>query len=107
MDNVKNDSYYIAKIKTDLAFIRLHTECVSYEAFIENEILQDSMMFRLVQISENSKRISETFKTQHGEIPWADILGLRNRIVHEYGNADMHIVYDTLIIDIPDLLEKM
>ena len=69
-----------------------------------NELLQDSMLFRLIQVSENAKKLTDEFKDGHGSIPWIAIYGLRNRIVHDYGNVDLTIVYDTLKNDIPELL---
>ena len=103
MDNIKNDTYYIAKIIKDIDFIIKNMSSVSVEDFSKNEILQDSMMFRLIQISENAKKLSDTYKMQHSEIPWTDLYGLRNKIVHEYGRVDMGIVYDTLVNDIPEV----
>ena len=50
MDNIKNDKYYVVRIRDDLKFITHHMEGVSIEELTENEILQDSMMFRLIQI---------------------------------------------------------
>ena len=55
MDNVKNDNYYIEKIRIDLEFIVLHMKDVNIEELNANEILLDSMMFRMVQLSENAK----------------------------------------------------
>lgn len=103
MDNIKNDAYYVEKILIDIDFILLHMENVSKTEFSANEVLQDSMMFRLVQISENAGKLTEEFKAANGKIPWGDISGLRNRIVHDYGNVDLTIVYDTLTNDVPYL----
>ena len=64
-------------------------------------------MFRLIQISENSDRLTNDFKASHNGIPWRAIKGLRNRLVHEYGNVDLSIVYETVITDIPQLLGQM
>ena len=107
MDNVKNDAYYIGKVFDDLAFIIRHMKDVDSEAFAGNEILQDSMMFRLIQISENARKLSDGYKKQHPVIPWTAISGLRNRIVHDYGNVDFSIVFDTLKSDIPELMNKL
>lgn len=63
------------------------------------------MMFRLIQISENARKISDSYKNNHGYIPWNSIYGLRNRIVHDYGNVDFNIVYNTVKYDIPALKE--
>lgn len=62
MDNVKNDSYYVNKIVTDLEFIARHMMSVDIEELNKNDILLDSMLFRMIQISENTKGLSEEFK---------------------------------------------
>ena len=67
----------------------------------------DSMLFRLIQISENAKRLSDEYKDAHHSVPWTAIYGLRNRIVHDYGSVDLDIVYYTLKDDIPKLLETI
>lgn len=41
----------------------------------------------------------------HVVVPWNALYGLRNRIVHDYGNVDLNVVYETLKNDIPELLE--
>ena len=107
MDNVKNDHYYIQKIRQDLEFMVMHMKDVDIEELNANEILLDSMMFRMIQLSENAKKLSDTYKLQRGNIPWNAIYGLRNRIVHDYGNVDLHVVFVTLKNDIPELLEML
>lgn len=86
MDNVKNDMYYVNKIKIDLAFIVTHMRNVDIEELNRNEVLLDSMLFRMIQVSENAKKLSENYKVAHNKIPWSALSGLRNRIVHDYGN---------------------
>lgn len=77
------------------------------EELEENEVLQDSVMFRLIQISENSDKLTQDFKDQHPEIAWRALKGLRNRIVHNYGGVDMGIIYDTVRNDIPTTLKEL
>lgn len=55
MDNIKNDSYYIQKIIKDLTFVTSQMQNVDIDELNANEILPDSMLFRMIQISENSK----------------------------------------------------
>ncbi len=107
MNNHKDDEYYVEKIITAIEFIIKHMEGVSFQAFSKNEILQDSMSFRMVQIHEHAKNLTDAFKMKHEDIPWGDIAGLRNRIVHDYGSVDYNLVYDTLTEDIPALLEVL
>ncbi len=56
MDNVKDDTFFADKIRDDLIFIVSHTKNIDEEELSKNEILLDSMMFRLIQISKNAKR---------------------------------------------------
>lgn len=103
MDNKKTDIYYLKRIVNDLTFIIEHTEGLSKKQLEENEVLVDSVMFRLIQVAENSDKLTDDFKSQHKEIPWRAMKGLHNRIVHEYGNVDLSVVYDTVRNDIPFL----
>lgn len=107
MDNVKNDNYYIRKIKKDLEFIILHMRDVDIEELNANEVLLDSMLFRMIQISENARKLSDDFKQERNDIPWIALYGMRNRLVHDYGHVDLTIVYETLKNDIPEVLELL
>lgn len=107
MDNIKGNRYYVEKIADDLSFVVAHTENLTKEQLEENEILLDSVMFRLIQISESSDKLTEEFKNKHGEIPWHAIRGLRNRIVHEYSHVDLGVIYDTVANDLPQLLNEI
>lgn len=104
MDNIKNNIYYIQKIRKDLEFIVEHMRDVSMEELNVNEVLLDSMLFRMIQISENAKRLTDEYKLSHSHIPWSALSGMRNCIVHDYGNVDLNIVYEILKNDMLELL---
>ncbi len=107
MDNIKNNEYYLTKIVTDIAFIEKQAGKKTFEEFKADEVLLDSVMFRLIQISENSLKLTDGFKERYCEIPWKAVKGLRNRIVHEYGNVDVKIIYDTVVSDLPPILKTL
>ncbi len=103
MDNVKDNQYYVNKILDNIKFIVEHMEDVSKEQFIENDVLADSMMFRIVQISENANKLSDDYIESHSDFPLNYVRGLRNKLVHDYGIIDLNIIYDILKSDIPEL----
>ena len=107
MDNTKNDHYYLEKIKADIGFIVEHMKDVDLQGLNENEVLLDSMMFRMIQISENCKKLTDDYKASRPEVPWSAMSGMRNRIVHDYGSVDLEIIYDTLKDDVPILLRTI
>ncbi len=107
MDNTKTDRYYVESIIADLKLIVNNTRGITKEDLEKNIILCDSVLFRLIQISENTSRLSDDFKSLYADIPWQPIKGLRNRIVHNYGDVDLEVIYDTVTKDIPQLLSMM
>ncbi len=84
-----------------------HTQGKTKEEIEADELLIDSIMFRIIQIAENNSRLTDQFKAEHSEVPWIAIKGMRNKIVHDYGYVDLTIVYDTVIYGIPDMYEKL
>ena len=65
----------------------------------------NATMFALQQLVEHIKNLSNEFKQDHSEIPWTEIVGFRNRIVHEYGKTDYTTVYEIITNGIYQLKE--
>ena len=107
MDNIKNDIYYIKKMLKDIKFIIEKTKGITQNELEANEVLCDSVLFRLIQISESSVKLTAEFKAGCKEIPWQAIKGMRNKIVHEYGNVEFGVVHQTITEDIPELCGKL
>ncbi len=103
MDNNKNDKYYAHKIIENIDAIEKYVLGKSYEEFVSDGELIDAVMFRFVQLIENINNISSDFKLKNNRIPWGEIAGFRNGIVHEYGKTDFTIVYETACNDLNDL----
>ncbi len=106
MDNIKSNSYFIRKAINDIDVIIEYTKNVkTYDDFMSNNIMVDAIMFRLIQLVENIKNIDSNYKESHREIPWCNIIGFRNGIVHEYGSTDYTIVYEIISKNIYELKE--
>ena len=103
MDNIKNDKYYAQMIVDNINAIQKYMGEKTYDEFLNDEQLIDAVMFRLIQLIENIKNISTEFKEKNNHIPWGKIMGFRNGIVHEYGETDYTIVYETVTEDLNEL----
>ena len=103
MDNYKDDKYYARQIVDNISAIQKYIGNKSYDEFLSDGELLDAVMFRLIQLVENIKNITQEFKDKYNYIPWGKIIGFRNGIVHEYGKTDYTIVYETATQDLDEL----
>ena len=104
---MQRDSAYILDIITSAQLIIAYVEGVNLDEFLANTQLQDSVIRRIEVIGEAAGRISPQFQNAHPEIPWRDIRGMRNRMIHEYDDIDFDIVWNTAQHSIPLLLELL
>lgn len=73
------------------------------QAFDQNELVRTWVIHHLRIIGEAARAISQDFKNHHPEIPWGQINGMRNIIVHIYFGVDPDIVWKVVIEDLPAL----
>jgi uncharacterized protein with HEPN domain len=58
-------------------------------------------------IGEASNRVPEDFQENHPEIPWAQIIGMRNRLIHGYDEVDLNFLWSVVQNDLPDLIIQL
>ena len=86
------------------AILRYCAACKSLADFEMDSMRVEATVFNLMQIGELAKAaLSVVTKTQLTSIPWQQLYGMRNRIVHGYAGIHMQIVWDTVAEDIPKL----
>jgi len=76
-------------------------------AFLCDEREQWAVVSQLMLIGEAAKRLSDDSRGQHPLIPWPQIMGMRNRLIHQYDKIDWPLVWMTASRDIPKLLESL
>jgi len=101
------DKYILIKIYKHIRSVLKYCEdIVCLEEFKDNKMRVEACVFNLMQIGELAKSsLSDAAKSQIRSIPWKQIYGMRNRIVHGYEGVEMKIVWDTIERDLP-FLEK-
>jgi uncharacterized protein with HEPN domain len=87
--------------------IQSYCEDVTYETFSANDMLVEACVFNLSQLGELSNRIDEKFEEEHPEIPWRELYGLRNRIVHDYEGVNLKLVWEIVESDLADLKQQL
>lgn len=102
----KNLDTYIDDIILNIDFCLNSTEDMTLEELENDEILLSAISFRFIRIAEISKDI-QMLIGDAAEIPWNKIIGLRNRMVHDYGSIRYDIVWDTIKRDLPIFKEQI
>lgn len=82
----------------------------TYDTFTADIKLVEACVFNLSQLGELCRIVDDAFAAAHPEIPWREMYGLRNRIVHDYEGVNLRLVWEIISEDIPalkDTLEKL
>ena len=90
------------------AILRYCQNCKQLSAFEADSRRVEATVFNLMQIGELAKTsLSDSIKEQITSIPWRQLYGMRNRIVHGYDGVNMLIVWQTVDEDIPQLHQEL
>lgn len=87
--------------------IASYTRGMSFEQFIENDLVVDAVIRNFEIIGEAASRMPELFKENHAHIPWVRLKGFRNRLVHEYFGIDFGIVWDIIEFELLELIGQL
>ena len=102
----RDDAYLLDILQAArLALEYIHEATV--EAFVEDVRLQDSVIRRLEIIGEAARRVSEAARLEYPQLPWREMVAMRNIVIHEYNNLDLTIIWDAVKNDLPPLIEAL
>ena len=87
--------------------IENYTKEIEFEKFISNSMLIDAVVRNIEIIGEASTKIPEEIKIKYAEMPWIQLKGIRNRIVHDYFGVDVNIIWEIIQKDIYELKQKV
>jgi uncharacterized protein with HEPN domain len=90
---MKDDNLYLIHIAESIEKIESYISALNFSAFMEQEMVQDAVLRNLQVLAESTQRLSVDFKSQHPEIEWYKIAGLRNILVHDYLGIDLETVW--------------
>ncbi|MEX2140040.1 MAG: DUF86 domain-containing protein [Pirellulales bacterium] len=76
-------------------------------SFAENDLVRSAVFAKLIIIGEAARNLSAAFRDANPQIPWAQIVGTRNRIAHGYDHVDWQIVWHISTSDVPQLLKEI
>ncbi len=101
------DRIIIQKIITYIEDVKQYTDGLEAKEFLDDKKTITACAFTVSQIGEIVKEITEETMEKYFSIPWNSIKGMRNRIVHDYENVDLSVLWGTIKESLPDLQDKL
>jgi uncharacterized protein with HEPN domain len=100
----RRDRKHLLDMLLEARRIERFLEGMDEETFASDELPRYAVMHALIILGEAAAHVSAEGRAAHPAIPWEDIIGMRNRIIHEYFRVSTKIVWNTVRDDLPELI---
>jgi uncharacterized protein with HEPN domain len=99
----RDETVYLQHVLDAIAKVEEYLEGVDEETFNQRTLIQDGVIRQIQIVGEAVKRLSDELRDKYPTIPWQDIAGMRDKLVHDYFGIDVDEVWLTAKDDIPIL----
>lgn len=104
---MKEDKPYLTHILEAISKIEEYTQRLGKKQFKSNTLIQDAVIRQIEIIGEATKQLSHKTRNKNPEIPWKDITGMRDKLIHQYFGVDIDAVWTTIKKDLPTLKKQI
>ena len=98
---------YLRHILVEVEYLLASGKGLTFDAFMENETLQRAYVRSLEVIGEAARNVPQEFRSQHPDVQWRAMTGMRDRLIHSYFGVDYEIVWDVVQNHIPELRRQI
>ncbi len=103
----RDDLVYVGHMLDQARKARDKVNGVERGDFDRDENLQMTLAYLIQTLGEAARRVSSSFQRAHPDVPWAKVVGMRHRIVHDYLHVDYDIVWAVVQVDLPGLIGRL
>ena len=102
---MSRDLTYLLDLANTCKTIIELVEGMSQESFLIDRRTHLAILYEITVTGEIVKRLSLSFRQKHSKIPWKQIAGMRDKLIHDYNEVDLELTWEVTQTDIPALLE--
>ena len=103
----KDNRVYLEHILDAITQIKTYLKDLDYKAFNNSRLIQDAVIRELEIIGEATKNLSENIRKKDPNIPWRDIAGMRDKLIHGYMGVNIDDVWKTANEEVIDLEKQL
>jgi uncharacterized protein with HEPN domain len=103
----KDPKIFIRHIIESIELIEDYAKQLNCPQFKKDQVLQDAIIRRLEIIGEATKNIPSLFRIEHSHIPWKQMAGIRDILIHEYFDVDLDLTWQVVQKELPALKENL
>ena len=104
---MKKDKIYLQHIYEAAGYIENFIGTMGKDEFLKNILVQSAVIRQLEIIGEAVKNLSAVLRRKYKEIPWSDVAGLRDKLIHGYFGVDLKLVWKISTKDMPELKNQI
>ncbi len=103
----KSDNIFLIHILDSISKIEQYLDGIEKEEYDKNTLIQDGVIRQLEIIGEAAKNISSALRESNTQLPWQDMAGMRDKLIHHYFGIDAELVWETAKNDLPFLKSEI
>ena len=103
----KKDVSHLWEIVDAARSIERFMQGCAFKEYMDNTLLQAAVERKIEIIGEVARRLSESFRQHHADIPWKLIIAQRNVLAHEYGEVNQERIWNVIVDHIPELIAAL
>lgn len=103
----RSDHLLVLDMLESIEKIFQYTNGLSEDDFIGNSEKSDAVIRNIEVIGEAAGNLSEDFQISNDTVPWRQIVGMRNRLIHGYFGVSLKTIWQVVCVDLPDLYDKL